>query len=186
MPKLVYWDACIFHSLFGNEKTVESCKRIEKAAQDGRAQIYTSAVTFVECAWVKTETDPTGNLKKLSPKHEEVIAGYFQRSYIVVINCDRNIAEASRKLLWQYPLHPKDAIHIASAVAQQVDVLHSFDEHLLRLDGQISGLKICRPDRDPDFPSIKKATELELDNQPAPDSKSPTTAPESRKFRLGE
>ena len=160
--KTVYRDACVFHSLFGNEETVDSCIRIEKAAQDGQVQIYTSAVTFVECAWVKTETDPTGNLNKLSPKHEEVIARYFQRSYIVVVNCDRNISEASRKLLWQYPLHPKDAIHVASAIAQQVDVLHSFDDHLVRLNGKIAGLKICRPDKDPDFPAQHKMEEFKL------------------------
>jgi len=173
MPKNIYWDACVFHSLFGNEKTVDSCKRIEKAAQDGRVWIYTSAVTFVECAWLKTEKDPTGNLNKLSAKHEEVIAGYFQRSYIAVINCDRNIAEASRKLLWQFPLKPKDAIHVASAIAQQVDVLHSFDDDLVRLDGKIAGLKICRPDKDPDFSAKQKTSELGLS---APPPKSPPTS----------
>jgi hypothetical protein len=100
--------------------------RVEKAAKDGNVRIYTSAATFVECVWVKTVTDPTGKLKKLSPEHEKVIGGYFQRSYIIVINCDRNIAEAAPKLLWEFPhLQPKDAIHVASALAQQVDAMHS-------------------------------------------------------------
>lgn len=167
MAKLIYWDACVFHALFGKENTVESCKRIERAAQDAQVQIYTSAVTFVECVWLKTETDPTGNLNKLSPKHEEVIAGYFQRSYIFVINCDRNIAEAARRLLWEHPLKPKDAIHVASAIAQQADVLHSFDNDLVRLNGKISGLKILRPDKDLDFPEIQKTPELLYPGKPA-------------------
>jgi hypothetical protein len=162
MPKTVYWDACVFHALFGNESTVESCKRIEKAAQNGNVHIYTSAATFVECVWVKTVTDPTGNLNKLAPQHEQIITGYFQRSYIFVINCDRNIAESARKLLWQFPLKPKDAIHVASAIAQQVDVLHSFDNDLVRLDGKVSGLKILRPDKDPDFPPQQTIADLGL------------------------
>jgi predicted nucleic acid-binding protein len=169
MPKTVYWDACIFHALFSNEKTVDACKRVEKAAQEGTVQIYTSAVTFTECVWLKTETDPTGNLQKLSPKHEEVIAGYFQRSYIIIINCDRNIGESSRRLIWQHPaLKPKDAIHIASAIAQQLDVLHSFDRDLLKLDGKISGLKICHPDKDGDFPTTQKPVELSFEESAVP------------------
>jgi predicted nucleic acid-binding protein len=149
MPKIVYWDACVFHAIFGSEKgRVEPCMRIEKAAQNGEVVIYTSAATFVECVWVKSITDPTGKLNKLSPEHEQVIEGYFRRSYIIVINCDRNIAEAARKLLWKYPLKPKDAIHVASAMAQQVDVMHSYDnDDLVKLDRKIGNppLKICNP-----------------------------------------
>lgn len=156
MAKTVYWDACVFHAIFGSEKDrVQACMRIEKAAQNGEVQIYTSAATLVECVWVKTITDPTGKLNKLSPDHEKVITGYFQRSYITIINCDRNISEAARKLLWQYPhLKPKDAIHVASAIAQQVEAMHSYDnDDLVKLDGKIGNppLKICNPGDDTRF-----------------------------------
>jgi predicted nucleic acid-binding protein len=148
MPITVYWDACIFHALFANEKGREACLRIEKAAARGDVHIYTSTATFVECVWVKTVTDPTGNLNKLSPEHERVIQGYFSRSYIRPITCDRQIAEAARTLLWKYPLKPKDAIHVASAMAQQVDFMHSYDDDdLVKLNGKIGNppLKICHP-----------------------------------------
>lgn len=149
MPKTVYWDANVFHAIFGSEEDrVEACLRIEKAASQGEVHIYTSTATFVECVWVKTITDPSGKLNKLSPKHEEVIQGYFMRSYIKPIVCDRLIAEAARALLWKYPLKPKDAIHLASAISQQVDVMHSYDnDDLVVLDGKVGSppLKICHP-----------------------------------------
>jgi hypothetical protein len=47
-----------------------------------------------------------------------------------------------------------------------VDALHSFDADLVRLDGKIAGLKICRPDKDPDFPAKQKTTELGLSIPP--------------------
>ena len=142
--KTVYWDACVFHALFGKEAgRVEMCLRVEKAAQNGAVEIYTSTATFVECVWIKGQPD------KLSKEHEQIIQRYFMHRYIRSINCDRQIAEAARNLIWQFPhLKPKDAIHVASAVAQQVEILHTYDTDLLKLDGQIGSppLKICQPD----------------------------------------
>jgi predicted nucleic acid-binding protein len=147
--KTLYWDANIFHALFQNEQgRADICKRVEKAASQGNLDIYTSTVTFVECVWLKNVVGKTGQLNKLSSRHEEVIQKYFQRSYIVPINCDRQIAEAARQLLWQYALKPKDAIHVASAIYQHVDVMHSYDnDDLVKLDGKIGvpPLKICHP-----------------------------------------
>ena len=135
--------------MFGNEQgRAEACLRIEKAAQQGKVQIYTSTVTFVECVWLKTVTDPTGKINKLSPQHEKVIQEYFMRSYIIPITCDRQIAEAARSLLWKYGLHHKDAIHVASALSQQVELMHSYDNHdLVKLTGKIGTppLMICHP-----------------------------------------
>jgi predicted nucleic acid-binding protein len=151
MPlKTVYWDANIFHALFGKEQgRVEACERVEKAALNGEVDIYTSTITFVECVWVKTILDPSGKLNKLSPAHEEMLHKYFLRPYIRAVQCDRRIAELSRSLMWTYPaLHPKDAIHVATAVFHQVDFMHSFDDgDLVKLSGKIGNppLRICHP-----------------------------------------
>ena len=140
----VYWDANVFHALFGKEAgRVETCLRIEKAAKNGELEIYTSTATFVECVWIKGKPD------KLSKEHEAVIQKYFMHKYIRAINCDRQIAEFARNLIWQFPhLKPKDAIHVASAISQQVEVLHTYDDHLLKLSGKIGNppLKICNPE----------------------------------------
>lgn len=148
--KMVYWDANLFHAVFGREKDrFEICEHIEKQAQKGNVHIYTSTVTFAEVVWVKAIVDGKGKLNKLSPDHEPIIQKYFSKSYIRPINCDRQIAELSRELMWKYAkLKPKDAIHVASAVFLQVDVMHSFDDDdLIPLDGKVGNppLKICHP-----------------------------------------
>ena len=116
---------------------------VEKAAREGRLEIYTSAATFVECVWIKNKPP------KLSKEDEEKIQKYFMHRFIRVINCDRQIAEAARALIWQFPhLQPKDAIHVASAISQGVAVMHSYDnDDLVKLNGKIGTppLKICHP-----------------------------------------
>ncbi len=149
MPITVYWDANLFHAIFGREHgRVEICEHIEKLASQGGVTIYTSTITFAEVVWVKTIVDGGGKLNKLSPDHEPIVQKYFMKSYIRPINCDRQIAELARELMWkQAALKPKDAIHVASALFMQVDMMHSYDDDLVRLNGKIGTppLKICNP-----------------------------------------
>ncbi len=144
----VYWDANVFHALFGSEPgRMEHCLRIEKEARKNLIIIYTSTTTFVECVWIK------GLPNKLAPEHEIVIKRYFMHKFIQPITCDRTIAESARSLIWQHPhLKPKDAIHVASAISQQVDLMHSYDNaDLVKLSGKIGNppLKICHPGSEP-------------------------------------
>ena len=79
----VYWDANVFHALFSKEKgRVEACERLHDAARGGKLLIYTSAITFAECVWLK-------GLPRLSKEHEAVIQKFFMHKYIEIINCDR-------------------------------------------------------------------------------------------------
>ena len=119
--KTVYWDANVFHALFGREDgRVEACERVIRAAGEGNVAIYTSTVTFVECIWIK------GKINRFSQEHEETIQKFFMHKYINPINCDRQVAELARRLVWQHShLKPKDAIHVASAIVQPIDVMHS-------------------------------------------------------------
>jgi predicted nucleic acid-binding protein len=54
MARNVYWDAAVFHALFGEEVgRVDVCKRIQAKAERGEIIIYTSFLTWVECIWLK-------------------------------------------------------------------------------------------------------------------------------------
>jgi predicted nucleic acid-binding protein len=151
MPiKMVYWDANLFHAIFGREVgRVEICEHIMDAAMRGKVDIYTSTITFAEVVWVKSIVDGKGKLNKLSPDHEPIIQKYFIRSCIKPITCDRQVSELARELMWKHAtLKPKDAIHVASAALLQVEVMHSYDDDdLVPLDGKIGAppLKICHP-----------------------------------------
>jgi predicted nucleic acid-binding protein len=138
----VYWDACVFHALLGSEPgRVKGCLQLEKQARQGALIIYTSAITLTECVWLKGK-------ERIAKDHEAAIQKYFQHKFIRLINCDRIIAEHARMLVWQYNIPPRDSIHVASAISQQVDVMHSYDNaDIVKFDGKIGNpaLKIENP-----------------------------------------
>ena len=101
----------------------------------------------MEVVWIKGKPD------KFDPSHEAILAAYFAHKYIRTVNCDRMMAEQARHLIWKYPhLKPKDAIHVATALSQQVDVLHTYDnDDLVKLNGKIGNppLRIENPPQPP-------------------------------------
>lgn len=163
--KTVYWDSCVFHALFSEEKgRVEICRKLIDMAHKGELQIYTSAITAVEVVWIK-------NLDRMSSKHEETIQKFFEHKFIKVITCDRGIAADARRLLWQYPkLKPKDAIHVATALSQTIDVMHSYDDDDLvkPLSEKIGNppMRICHPEYNEPPSAQPPPPELPLKSSP--------------------
>ena len=69
----------------------------------------------------------------------------------------RRLAESARDLVWDHGVAPKDAIHVASALAAKAGVLNTFDGPLIGKSGQIGSpaLNIEEP--------IVTSPELDLD-----------------------
>lgn len=44
----------------------------------------------------------------------------------------RSIAEGARDLVWRHSVRPKDAIHVATALAAKCSTLETFDDGLLK------------------------------------------------------
>ena len=140
----VYCDANIFIGWFNNEEDkVEACRGLVDASEKGEVQIITSALTLTEVIKIKGQ-------QPLPQSKEETIKGFFEQEFVSIVNVDRRTAEFARDLIWRYPhLNPKDSLHTATAlITEGVDVLHTFDEDLLRLNGQLgeSPLRISTPD----------------------------------------
>ena len=51
----------------------------------------------------------------------------------------RQLAEAAWDLVWDHDIDPKDAIHVASALAAKVDVLNTFDGDLIGKSEDVFG-----------------------------------------------
>jgi outer membrane protein TolC/predicted nucleic acid-binding protein len=182
--KTVYWDSCVFHALFSEEKErVEICRKIIEAAQKGELQIYTSAITAVEVVWIK-------NFDRMSSKHEETIQKFFEHKFIRVLTCDRGIAAEARRLLWQHAkLKPKDAIHVASAISQGVDVMHTYDDGDLvkPLSGKIGNppMRICHPEYTNPPSAQPSPPELPLKSEPLPILPAEASHRRNKDFKLG-
>lgn len=138
-----YWDAAAFLGWLAEEPDkVPECRPVIEAAESGGVTLVTSALTIAEVLWLKGQ-------KKLPAEEANKIMAFFKHSWIVVREVDRFIAEDARELVWNNNVKPKDAIHLATALAQDVslDQFDTFDESLIKLSGTLGNppLMIGRP-----------------------------------------
>ena len=58
---------------------------------------------------------------------------------LTLVELTRPIAEAARDLCWNHRVSPKDAVHVASALAARCAVLHTHDEDLQTRSRRVGG-----------------------------------------------
>ena len=128
----VYWDSnCFIDFLQGNENG-EVLKCVMEHTQDGSLQIVTSSFTIVE---VIRAGGPT------QEDRDRIVRAFSEDSGILVVDLTRDLAEKSRKFIWdhQFDKHREDAIHMATAMYvdkfHTIDEFHTFDHDLLKFNG---------------------------------------------------
>jgi hypothetical protein len=140
---------------------VPACQPVLEAAESGTVILITSALTIAEVLWLKGH-------EKLAPQQARTIEAFFRHSWIIVREVDRFVAEDARELVWAKNVKPKDAIHLATALRQdvQLDQFDTFDDALIKLSGSLGNppLTIGWPSLPPKLPF-----EIEPDDE---DSKS--------------
>ncbi len=101
-------------------------------------QIWTSSLTLAEV--YKRRGAGTG--AQLPAQHDQDLDAFFEQEFIIEVQVDHDIATRARGLLREHtpPLrNPMDAVHLATALANNLDELHTFDgNNLLPLDGQLA------------------------------------------------
>jgi predicted nucleic acid-binding protein len=125
--ELRYWDSVAFLAYFLAEKgRVDSCEAVLEEAEKGKILIVTSALTLSEVLALR-------GAKRLvpRPKMKARVIDFFKNEYIAVQNVTREVAELSRDLVWDHGIKPKDAIHVASAIAAGVTVFETYDRPLI-------------------------------------------------------
>jgi len=78
---------------------------------------------------------------------------FILQNFVTRVQVDLDVGTLARRLLRAYPViaKPQDGIHLATALLNNVDELHSYDrENLLGLSGKIDRkdgikLQICHP-----------------------------------------
>jgi hypothetical protein len=102
--------------------------------------IFTSFWAFAEVFKAKCE----GQAKPLVEAQDKNIEALFRQAWIQPVVIDGRIGTASRRLMRQHPecKKPSDAVHLATALAFNVDEMHTYDK-VMRADGV--PLKICAP-----------------------------------------
>jgi predicted nucleic acid-binding protein len=115
------------------EEYSQICSLVLREARHGLVQIVLSALAIAEV---------TGGLQRPpTPAERAAIRDLFEQEFLVVRSLDRAVAEEAQDVCWKYRLHPRDAVHVATARTAQCDWMETTDKELLDL-----------PSRFDDFP----------------------------------
>lgn len=98
-----------------------------------------------------------GQQKGLPIVQDTEFEDYILQDFVERVQVDFAVGRLARGLLRAYPVigKPQDAIHVATALLNNVDELHTFDrENLLGLSGKLTRkdgrpLRICHPPKPP-------------------------------------
>ena len=133
-----YWDACAWIALIQQEPIrFDSLSYVMGEAKAGNVEIWTSNFTLAEvykrpCG----EPDQSGlTAAEDAPFEDFILQGFIQK-----VQVDYDVGVLARRLLRLYPVivKPQDGIHLATALLNNVDELHTYDrENLLGLTGKI-------------------------------------------------
>jgi predicted nucleic acid-binding protein len=152
-PKRVSWDACTWIALIQKEKILDDggkviedryslARSVIELASRGKIEIATSGLCLAEVC--KNPPDAAGSEDKVAP--------FFEHDYVLIVPVDTAVGTVARRLMLakHAGLKPLDSVHLATALAANVDELHTFDERLLALDEKLTkndgtALKICKP-----------------------------------------
>jgi predicted nucleic acid-binding protein len=139
--ELVYWDSDAFLGWLQEETgKVNLCEGTIERAKAGEVVIVTSTLTLAEVLWMR------GGPRVPEEKADKV-RRFFRHSYLRLWTVTRSIAEDAQDLVWKHSIRPKDAIHVATALAARCPTLETFDEGLLKQSGTVGAppLIIRRP-----------------------------------------
>jgi predicted nucleic acid-binding protein len=112
----------IFPILYSEEQEpkVKYAKRVLMDIEKGELLAYTSTLTWDEVVWI---------VKKVMGRDEAInqgqkLLGFTNLNWIIV---DENILSQAQALMVKYNLHPRDSIHIASAINKKIKEIISDD-----------------------------------------------------------
>jgi predicted nucleic acid-binding protein len=150
LPRRLYWDSCAFLGLINpGEAKHADCRAVWDQAERQQAVLFTSFFAFAEVFKAKCE----GPAKPLAEAQDRAIEVMLRQPWVQPVVVDERIGTAARRLMRQHPecKKPSDAIHLATALALNVDEMHTYDRSdLLRLSEKVFRadgvpLKICTP-----------------------------------------
>ena len=114
---------------------------ILKDAEKGVYKIFTSTVTLAEVRRIKVKSE------ELDENELETVRKLFAHEYIQPIEVNREIGEKAQRLGANYGISPMDAIHLATAIWWECDVLLFWDKRLAEAlgSGPVENVTLSQP-----------------------------------------
>ena len=153
-----YWDTCLFLAYLQNkpeeQELVDIVSARLRSAESGDNLIVVSTLVLAEIR----------PLRPYEPSHSEVVWDLFHtnRPYLRIVGLSPRIAELAATIGSEHRVTTPDAIHVATALSERVDVMYTQDgaaDRERRRSGQLlfydrkvgqPPLKIEMPTRPPD------------------------------------
>ena len=133
IPK-ISWDSNCFIAILSEEVgRAEICSTILRRAERGEIELHTSYIGLVETVRIPgvSDDEAEGRIRK-----------FFDSPFINKEEVEDEVATEARRLQRIANIRGVDAVHLATALLIDADVLHTYDQGLLRLDCEALGLEI--------------------------------------------
>lgn len=121
------WDSDALIGWLGRDPDKqEACHAVIRACERGEVRLVISTLALTEVVKLKKGHEPI-------PRSDQTkITRFFLQPYIVARNLDPATSELGREIVWDHGVHPRDSIHVATALRAHVGILETFDGGLLR------------------------------------------------------
>ena len=119
----------------------EVAERIVKDAERGDYYLYTSTITLAEVRRIREKRE------QLSQNEIAIVQVFFENEYIRLVEVSREVGEKAQILGAQYGIYPMDAIHLATAIQHECDVLLVWDKRFSSRfqDAPVEGVSVKEP-----------------------------------------
>lgn len=123
---MLYLDSNVFiYAAINTEEIGQKARVLLQKIQEGEEQAATSALTFDEVFW---------SIKKRKPELAiETSYALLNFPNMEIIPADRKLALSALRIIDEYNLAPRDALHAATAIAAKADYIVSTDPHFDKL-----------------------------------------------------
>jgi len=119
-----YWDSCAFISrIQGDPDHIKVLEHLTDLAAEREVQIVTSSLTVAEVCCINREAKLEEKLQDI-----ELISRFFDNDYIYVIQVSRHLSTEAAKICVEHGIKPPNAIHLATAIHANCQVVHTYDE----------------------------------------------------------
>jgi uncharacterized protein len=119
---MLYLDSNIFiYSTLNTKDIGEKARALLQKIQQGEEKAETSALTFDEVFWAIKKHNPDAAF--------EACQALLNFPNMEIIPVNRELVLSALRIIKEYNIAPRDAIHAATALAQKADTIISTDPH---------------------------------------------------------
>ncbi|TAK22565.1 MAG: PIN domain-containing protein [Chloroflexota bacterium] len=114
------WIAWVMGEVIDGVNRADIARHLLVVAQSGVFKIHTST-------WTMAEVHKKRHFRLLETEQDQTILRFFEQEFIALIELDREIGERANQIARDFGIAPGDAVHRATAIRAECDVVLAWD-----------------------------------------------------------